>query len=807
MEAVQPKEKKSRRLVEKKQINRFYISLFQFTFIIIHSSIHPSPSIAMDPTLEDLKFIRSMGIITESFKTIFKWKKIFSQITLTLILPISTIFIAHMEISKRFFHKDDSETTSVYWLYYFLFKTISIAVIFVLCLLSTATVSYTVASIYTGCDISFRKAMKVVPKVWKRLILTLLSMSLALFAYNVIAAFFVFILLYVFYADTNTGLTPVWVLYVVFIAYVFGFLYLGMVWQLASVVSVLENFRGLKSMVKAMDLIKGKRIVALSVTFLAYTFLVGTVSMYMALVLYDAAVLAFPWKVVIGILCWILLLFAFLFIMVTQSVLYLVCKSHHREAIDKVSLSTYLGAYFGEEIQLGRPQPQSEAAAADSRDMGKYLWYDFNSVTTERRRDEIRWILRNLQTIFQNHLHLKENLHPNHPHPNPPLTIVFFAHMLISHLLFSNIESNALLVDPDTNRNRATIKDWLFYWLFKIIYFTVLTVFSLLSTAAVVFTIASVYTGREVFYKSVMKVVPKVWKRLFVTFIDIYLALFFYNIIGGGAMVICRSVLGYTIFGSILLIILLILYLFGFLYLSVVWQLASVVTVLENSHGLKAMRKGRDLIRGKKKLGMGIAFVLYVVLVGVVIVYELFVEYGDEIFGWAMVWRVLMGILCGFLLMNLFLLFFVTQTVLYLVCKSHHREAIDKLSLSTFLGAYSGETVVYPNVGEEIQLGRPQVKAIVIDGKLWLWIVVVVVDSRMVDVVITNIVELMVVVVMINEKWHTVVVVVAMDGSVGWQMMVLKVVEVENNGGRWPTVVLDVAMAMDGGGWWLVVGS
>ncbi|KVH99634.1 uncharacterized protein LOC112514738 [Cynara cardunculus var. scolymus] len=289
-----------------------------------------------------------------------------------------------------------------------------------------------------------------------------------------------------------------------------------------------------------------------------------------------------------------------------------------------------------------------------------------------------------------------------------PLTIVFFAHMVISHFLFWKIESNALLVDPDTNRNRATIKDWLYYWLFKIIYFTILTVFSLLSTAAVVFTIASVYTGREVVYKKVMKVVPKVWKRLFVTFVDIYLALFFYNIIGGGAMVICRSILGFSVLGSILLLIILIVYLFGFLYLSVVWQLASVVTVLENSHGLKAMKKGKDLMKGKKKLGMGIAFVLYVILVGIVVVYELFVEYGDEIFRWAMVWRVMMGILCGLLLVMLFLLFFVTQTVLYLVCKSHHREAIDKLSLSTYLGAYTGETVVYPNAGEEIQLGRPQ---------------------------------------------------------------------------------------------------
>lgn len=337
----------------------------------------------MDPTQQDLKFIRSMGIITESFKTILKWKKIFAQITLTLILPFSIIFIAHMEISKRFFHKIErdpfelltgvvegyrsffyAQVTSVDWLYYLLFKTIFITVVIVFCLLSTAAVSYTVASIYTGSDVSYRKSMKVLPKVWKRLILTLLCMFLTLFAYNLITTVF-FFLWFVICSDT---VASPFVLFAIFISYVFGFLYLSIIWQIASVVSVLENSLGLKSMIKSMDLIKGKRRVAVSISFLSYTFLVGTVLMYMALVLSDDGYMGFLYKLVIGILCWILLLITFLLFTVTQSILYLVCKSHHRETIDKVSLSTYLGAYFGgsqpvfkigEDIQLGRPQPEA----------------------------------------------------------------------------------------------------------------------------------------------------------------------------------------------------------------------------------------------------------------------------------------------------------------------------------------------------------------------------------------------------------------------------------------------------------------
>nr|GEW89834.1 NADH-ubiquinone oxidoreductase chain 5-like [Tanacetum cinerariifolium] len=109
-------------------------------------------------------------------------------------------------------------------------------------------------------------------------------------------------------------------------------------------------------------------------------------------------------------------------------------------------------------------------------------------------------------------------------------------------------------------------------------------------------------------------------------------------------------------------------------------------------------------------VGMVIGFVMYVILVGMMIVLELFVgyRYGDNLFRIHIIKRVMIGISCGLVLLVWFLLFIVIQTVLYLVCKSFHHEAIDKLSLSTFLGAHNGETTVLPNSGEEMQLGRTQ---------------------------------------------------------------------------------------------------
>ncbi|XP_022039639.1 uncharacterized protein LOC110942200 [Helianthus annuus] len=287
-----------------------------------------------------------------------------------------------------------------------------------------------------------------------------------------------------------------------------------------------------------------------------------------------------------------------------------------------------------------------------------------------------------------------------------PLAIFFILQMEISHHFFWKIDNNTIPYHTNDKRE-ATTKDWLYYALFTFAYFIILLILSVLSTAAVVFTIASIYTTREVVFHNVTKVISKIWKRLCITFVFIYIAQFIYDVIGGVALAIPRAIFGYSGLGGVVIIIILILYAYGFLYLMVVCQLASVVTVLENIYGFSALKKGKNLAKGKKAVGMGIAVVLNGILVGVIIVYLLFVEYGHEVYKLALIWRVVIGIACGLMLLVLFLMFIVTQTVFYLVCKSYHREAIDKLSLSAFLGAYMGETLVYPRPGEEIQLGRP----------------------------------------------------------------------------------------------------
>lgn len=287
-----------------------------------------------------------------------------------------------------------------------------------------------------------------------------------------------------------------------------------------------------------------------------------------------------------------------------------------------------------------------------------------------------------------------------------PLTFIFLAHMEVSHLLFSNIRRTEFQRDISRPGSRTydhlsqdISSEWINYFLFKAAYFTFLLIFSLLSTAAVVYTIASIYTARDVTFKKVMTVVPRVWKRLMVTFLCMFLAFFIYNVIAFLIFILWAVTTGGSVVGVVLFILILILYAVGFVYMTIVWQLASVVSVLESSYGIKAMTKAMKLIKGQRILAIVIFFMLNLSLVGIEILFEILVVHGRSLEIWK---RVGFGILCFLLLFKLFLFGLVIQTILYLVCKSYHHENIDKLSLSDHLESYLGD--YEPLTNKDVQL-------------------------------------------------------------------------------------------------------
>ncbi|KAM3682967.1 hypothetical protein ACB098_12G111700 [Castanea mollissima] len=287
-----------------------------------------------------------------------------------------------------------------------------------------------------------------------------------------------------------------------------------------------------------------------------------------------------------------------------------------------------------------------------------------------------------------------------------PLSVIFLVHMEVSEVLVSKIVHNEIVLDdtragsPRYNRvSNVLSSEWTTFLLFKAAYFTIFLILSLLSTSAVVYTIACIYTGREVDFKKVMSVVPKVWRRLMATFLCSYLVFFVYNVLSFVIFFIWILGFGSTKAFVPIAYVLLILWFVGFVYLTIVWQLASVVTVLEDTYGFKAMIKSKALIHGK----MGVAALVFLKLnISFSIIqylFEILVVHGVSL---GIVSRVGYGVLCLFLLFNLFLFGLVVQTVLYFVCKSYHHENIDKSALSDHLEVYLGEYV--PLKAKDVQL-------------------------------------------------------------------------------------------------------
>lgn len=326
----------------------------------------------MDREQEDMQFLGLFGIYREGYKIVVSWRKMLSQITLALILPLSFIYLAHMEISSRLFrnirhtefqyytstndhqrHKRLSDVLSSEWTVYYLFKAFYFTFLLVFSLLSTAAVVYTIACIFTARDVTFKKVMTVVPKVWKRLMVTFLISFAAFFVYNFISFFVIISCLFI------DSIVSFYLFIIVLIIYIIGFVYMTMVWQLASVVTVLEDSYGFKAMIKSTNLIKGNMWVSLIIFFKLNFALVTIQIVFQLFVVHGYSV--DPWKkILLGSLCFLLLVMLILFWLVAQTIIYFVCKSYHHENIDKSSLSDHLEVYLGEYEPLKSKDVQLE---------------------------------------------------------------------------------------------------------------------------------------------------------------------------------------------------------------------------------------------------------------------------------------------------------------------------------------------------------------------------------------------------------------------------------------------------------------
>ncbi|CAN8303804.1 unnamed protein product [Cochlearia groenlandica] len=265
-----------------------------------------------------------------------------------------------------------------------------------------------------------------------------------------------------------------------------------------------------------------------------------------------------------------------------------------------------------------------------------------------------------------------------------PLSFAILSHSLFTSPLLSKLSSSS-----ESNGH-----DWTVLLIFQFSYLIFLFAFSLLSTAAVVFTVASLYTGKPVSFSSTISAIPKVLKRLLVTFLWVALLMFAYNAVFFVFVLILLVALDLNSFGLAFIsgLVITVLYFGVHVYFTATWHLGSVVSVLEPVYGLAAMRKGYELLKGKVKMAMVLVCV-YLFVCGVISVVfgSVVVHGGGGKFG--TLTRTLVGGLLVGLLVIVNLVGLLIQSVFYYVCKSYHHQMIDKTALFDHLGGYLGEYV------------------------------------------------------------------------------------------------------------------
>lgn len=282
-----------------------------------------------------------------------------------------------------------------------------------------------------------------------------------------------------------------------------------------------------------------------------------------------------------------------------------------------------------------------------------------------------------------------------------PLCVVGLGHTLITEPIARRIQWDQLLANSqavtpaqeekiDEDLNKQEIKLFIFF----AIYLFSLLAFSLLSTSAIVYSVACIYSEKITSYKKVLSVVPRVWKRLIVTFLWALLMVFSYVVAFFLAFFLVSIVYVAIFSGAVAIKVFswagTVVLLSGIIYINCVWHLGSVITVLEESYGLGAMRKSLRLIKGKQMVAFCL-FLMYFVLTFLIgLAFAIWVVHG-RYFAVSGGWRVVLGIALILVLSLVDLLGFLVQTVFYFACKAHHHESIDRLQLSEHLGAYLGE--------------------------------------------------------------------------------------------------------------------
>ncbi|RLM91665.1 hypothetical protein C2845_PM08G28330 [Panicum miliaceum] len=277
-----------------------------------------------------------------------------------------------------------------------------------------------------------------------------------------------------------------------------------------------------------------------------------------------------------------------------------------------------------------------------------------------------------------------------------PLSFAVLAHSLFTHPVVRRIQSAG---------SGARSAQWLELFAYQFLYLIVLFTFSLLSTAAAVFTVASLYASKPASISASLTALPPILPRLLRTFLWVSLLMLAYHLVFALAVLLLIVIFipngaSESTPPSISFVLFLIVVVFVFLgihvYISALWHLASVISVLEPVCGLAAMAKSKQLLQGRTGIAATLV-VSYFAICGVTsLLFRAAVVkgHGEEgSFGLALPGRLLVGAVLVCVLVCVNLLGLLAQSVFYYACKAFHNQDIDRSALYEHLGGYLGEYV------------------------------------------------------------------------------------------------------------------
>lgn len=299
---------------------------------------------------EELGHAGAVEICNEAVKILRSYTRHFVAMAGTLVLPLGIFVFSHSVASAPLLHKltqmrgpnIDAEFVALY-----VVAMLYLVVVLALSLFATAAIVYSVACVYTGKPLSYMKVIGVVPRVWSRLMNTFLWAHILLAFYY--AGFVALLLaLLVIQEAIKVSMTfvavPSGVIFNVFLVH------FGLVWHLASVVSVLEDIKGVGAMKRSNALMTGKRMAAFCLFAMYTSSLVVVLGLFGGLAKQDSKHVV--GRVFLGVLLLVLWTAATLLGIVIQSVFYFVCRAYHRESIDRSALAEKLDGFLGEYMPL-----------------------------------------------------------------------------------------------------------------------------------------------------------------------------------------------------------------------------------------------------------------------------------------------------------------------------------------------------------------------------------------------------------------------------------------------------------------------